>query len=304
MPAAPSGRQITLRAHDQEVTAVEVGGGLRAYTWGGRPLLDPYPEDEMASGAHGQPLLPWPNRLRDGAYDFAGGHHQTPLSEPELGNAIHGLTRWLNWVVEEEEADRARLTLTLHPQPGYPFLLRLELTYTLSAGGLVVTLDAENQGPGPLPFGAGFHPYLHPGGERVDGARLRLPAQTALEADERMLPTGSTHPVTGPGEDFLATRAIGAQVVDGCFTDLERDGDGRARVRVEGADGRAVVLWCDGAYHFLQVFTGDTLAPALRRRGLAVEPMTCPADAFRTGTGLLTLAPGARFQGRWGLTLE
>ncbi|MBO0746450.1 MAG: aldose epimerase, partial [Candidatus Dormibacteraeota bacterium] len=78
----------------------------------------------------------------------------------------------------------------------------------------------------------------------------------------------------------------------------------RARVRVEGADGRAVVLWCDGAYHFLQVFTGDTLAPALRRRGLAVEPMTCPADAFRTGTGLLTLASGARFKGRWGLTLE
>lgn len=304
MPLAPSGRQVILRAHDQEVTAVEVGGGLRAYTWGGRPLLDAYPEDEMASGAHGQPLLPWPNRLRDGAYEFAGSHHQTPLSEPELGNAIHGLTRWCNWVVEEEAADRTRLTLTLHPQPGYPFLLRLGLTYAVSPEGLTVTLEADNQGPGRLPFGAGFHPYLHPGGERVDGARLRLPARTALEVDKRMLPTGGTHPVTGPGEDFLAAREIGAQVIDCGFTDLERDPDGRARVRLEGADGRTVTLWCDGSYDFLQAFTGDTLDPALRRRGLAVEPMTCPANAFRSGTGLLTLDPGGRFRGQWGLTLE
>ncbi|MBO0703259.1 MAG: aldose epimerase, partial [Candidatus Dormibacteraeota bacterium] len=234
MPPPPSGHQVTLRAHDQELTAVEVGGGLRAYSWGGRPLLDGYAEDEMASGARGQPLLPWPNRLGGGAYDFAGAHHQTPLSEPDLDNAIHGLTRWLNWVIEEQTPERARLTMTLHPQPGYPFLLRLELTYDLSPAGLTVTLDAENAGPGPLPFGAGFHPYLHPGGEGVDGARLRLPARTALEADQRLLPTGGTHPVAGPAEDFLTEREIGGEVLDGCFTDLERDPDGLARVRLRG----------------------------------------------------------------------
>ncbi len=303
MPLAPSGRQVTLRAHDQELVVVEVGGGLRAYTWEGRPLLDPYPETDMAPGAHGQPLLPWPNRLEGGSYEFDGEHQQTPISEPELGNAIHGLTRWRNWVVEEEE-QRARLVLLLHPEPGYPFLLRLALTYSLSPEGLKVTLEAENLGPRALPFGAGFHPYLHPGGDRVDGASLRLPARTALEADQRMLPTGRTHPVAGPTEDFVAAREIGTEVVDGCFTDLERDPDGRARVRLQGADGRTVVLWCDQAYQFLQVFTGDTLAPALRRRGLAVEPMTCPANAFRSGTGLLRLDPGGRFQGEWGLALE
>lgn len=303
MALAPSGRQFTLRAHDQELTVVEVGGGLRAYTWEGRPLLDPYPEGDMAPGAHGQPLLPWPNRLDGGTYDFEGEHQQTPLSEPELGNAIHGLTRWRNWVVEEEDAQHVRLALMLHPEPGYPFLLRLALTYTLSGDGLTVTLDAENQGARPAPFGAGFHPYLHPGAERVDDARLALPVRTALEADQRMLPTGRTRPVEGPAEDFLTARAIGAQVLDGCFTDLDRDPDGRAWVRLQGGDGRTVALWCDQTYGFLQVYSGDTLAPALRRRGLAVEPMTCPANAFRTGTGLLTLDPGGRFQGRWGLTL-
>lgn len=303
MPIPSSGRQVTLRAHDQEVTVVEVGGGLRAYAWEGRPLLEAYPETEMAPGAHGQPLLPWPNRLDGGAYDFDGELQQTPISEPELGNAIHGLTRWRNWVVEEE-SQRARLVLLLHPEPGYPFLLRLALTYSLSPEGLTVTLEAENLGSGPLPFGAGFHPYLYPGGERVDAARLQLPVHTRLEVNQRMLPTGGTHPVAGPTEDFLAPREIGTEVLDGCFTDLDRDPDGRARARLQGADGRTVVLWCDEAFGFLQVFTGDTLDPALRRRSLAVEPMTCPADAFRSGTGLLRLEPGGRFEGQWGLALE
>lgn len=304
MPLPLSGRQVVLRAHDQELITVEVGGGLRAYTWGDRELLESYPETAIAPGAHGQALLPWPNRLGDGAYEFDGRHHQTPISEPELRNAIHGLTRWLNWTVDEEAPDRARLALTLHPQPGYPFLLHLALTYVLSPQGLTVTLAAENRGEGPLPFGAGFHPYLHPGGDRVDAALLQLPAHTRLEVDERMLPTGRTHPVSGATEDFLTARPVGPAVLDGVFTDLDRDADGRARVRVRGTDGRTVVLWCDSSYPFLQVFTGDTLAPALRRRSLAVEPMTCPADAFRTGTGLLRLEPGARFQGQWGLTLE
>ena len=302
MPLPPSGRQITLRAHDQELTVVEVGGGLRSYTWEGRPVLDDFPETAMAPGAHGQPLLPWPNRLDGGSYDFDGEHQQTPVSEPELGNAIHGLTRWRNWVVEEE-AQRARLVLLVHPEPGYPFLLRLALTYALSPEGLTVTLEAENLGERPLPFGAGFHPYLHPGGDQVDGATLRLPARTRLEADQRMLPTGRTHPVAGPTEDFLTARAIGSEVLDGCFTDLDRDSDGRAGVRLQGADGRTAVLWCDEAFPFLQVFTGDTLAPAQRRRGLAVEPMTCPANAFRSGVGLLRLEPGGRFRGQWGLAL-
>ncbi|MGH7910451.1 MAG: aldose 1-epimerase family protein, partial [Candidatus Dormibacteraceae bacterium] len=292
MPLPLSGRQVSLRAHDQELTVVEVGGGLRTYSCGGRPVLDAYPEEVMAPGAHGQVLLPWPNRLGGGAYDFAGVHQQTPLSEPELGNAIHGLTRWLNWSVEEAAADRATLSLTLHPQPGYPFLLELRLSYALAPEGLAVTLTARNLGAGPLPFGAGFHPYLHPGAAHVDEARLRLPAHTALEADQQLLPTGRTHAVSGPREDFRTPRRIGAEVLDGCFTDLARDPDGRARVLLAGADGRTVVLWCDTSYRFLQVFTGDTLAPELRRRGLAVEPMTCPADAFRSGDGLLRLDPG------------
>src|SRR6478609_2457105 len=43
----PSGRQYELRHGDQRAVVVEVGGGLRLYEVGGRPVLDAYAEDAM-----------------------------------------------------------------------------------------------------------------------------------------------------------------------------------------------------------------------------------------------------------------
>ena len=39
----------------------------------------------------------------------------------------------------------------------------------------------------------------------------------------------------------------------------------------------------------------------MRIRGIAVEPMTCPADAFNSGSGLIVLEPGQQWSGQWGL---
>jgi aldose 1-epimerase len=48
------------------------------------------------------------------------------------------------------------------------------------------------------------------------------------------------------------------------------------------------------------VFTGDDL-PDVARRGLAVEPMTCAPNAFRSGDGLIVLEPGETHLGSWGI---
>ena len=135
-PIPPSGRQYVIGHGDQRVVVTEVGGGLRAYTVDGQDVIDGYPEDEICSAARGAPLLPWPNRLQDGQYEFAGVTHQTPLSEPDRRNAIHGLTRWLSWTARVEEADRVVMQLLLHPQDGYPFTLSLAIEYRLSQRGL------------------------------------------------------------------------------------------------------------------------------------------------------------------------
>ena len=104
---APSGEQITITAGDQQAVVVEVGGGLRSYSVGGRELVDGYRADEMSSWGRGQILIPWPNRLQDGSYEFDGRRHQLPLNEPERRNAIHGLVRWATWTAVEQEPHRA-----------------------------------------------------------------------------------------------------------------------------------------------------------------------------------------------------
>ena len=301
MTVQPTGEQFTLRCAGAEATVVEVGGGLRSYRAGGRDLVDGYGEREMAGNARGHVLAPWPNRLRDGWYRWDGEEHQTPLSEPEKSNAIHGLVRFVPWQVVDRTSETVVLEHLLHPQPGYPFALRLQVAYALSPAGLRVRTTATNEGDVPLPYGEGHHPYLAAGaGLHVDDCTLVAPGATRLETDERALPTGAV-PVAGTPFDLRAGRPIGDLVIDHCFTDLARDDDGLAWVRLTGPDGRGTAVWLDAAYSHLQLFTGDVVAEPRRRRGLAVEPMTCPPNAFATSESVLRLEPGQSTTGTWGI---
>jgi aldose 1-epimerase len=300
----PSGSQYCIRHGDQRATVVQVGGTLREYEVSGFPVLDGFAAHEVATAARGQPLMPWPNRLADGRYELEGETHQLPLSEPARRNAIHGLVRWAGWEALEAAAARVRLGHLLWPQPGYPFALALELAYELGEGGLTVTMTAENVGRRPAPFGAGQHPYVRAELGAVDASLLRIPARRWLEVDERQIPTGRRLSVSATAFDFSRLRPIGGLRLDTAFTELDRDPDGRARVTLERADGgRRVTVWMDDGFDYLMVFSGDTLAPAERRRSLAVEPMTCAPDAFNNGLGLRLLAPGERVSARWGIAV-
>ena len=91
--------------------------------------------------------------------------------------------------------------------------------------------------------------------------------------------------------------------LDTAYGRLVRGEDGRAVVVLTDPERDAAVrLWVDEAYRYLMVHTGDEVHAAQRRRGaLAVEPMTCPPEAFRTGADVVELEPGASWRGRWGL---
>ena len=297
---SPSGEQITITAGDQQAVVVEVGGGLRSYSAGGRELIDEYNADEMSSSGRGQVLIPWPNRLQDGSYEFDGRRHQLPLNEPERRNAIHGLVRWATWAVAEQESHRAVMKHVLHPQPGYPFTLGISVEYALSESGLRVRTTAKNLGPDPCPYGSGAHPYLTLG-TPIDDLTLHVPARSVLQSDERRLPVGSES-VGGTEYDFQQPRRIGSTKLDHAFTDLKRDQDGLARVELRDPDrGMQVSLWVDQSYRYLMIFSGDSL-PNFNRRGLAVEPMTCPPNAFRSGEALVRLEPSASLTSTWGIT--
>ena len=302
LPRAPSGDQIGIGYGDQRAVVVEVGGGLRTYSVGGRELLDGYGADEMSSSGRGQVLLPWPNRICDGSYEFEGRRHQLPIDDVDEQDAIHGLARWAAWRVGEHEPNRVVMQHRIHPQPGYPFSLEVSIEYLVSGEGLRVRTTATNVGADPCPYGCGSHPYLSVGTEVVDSVTLRAPGRTFLLSDDRGIPVGSES-VEGTEYDFRQPRQIAATRLDNAFTDLERDRDGLAGVSLSDSDGNSLTLWVDASYRYLMLFTGDPL-PDVNRRSLAVEPMTCPPNAFRSGEALIRLDPGSSFTSTWGITSE
>jgi aldose 1-epimerase len=154
----------------------------------------------------------------------------------------------------------------------------------------------RNDGDRDAPFGAGFHPYLSVGADADGGiadAELHVPARTELLVDGG-LPSGGTRPFDG------AVGRIGDRALDTPLTDLVRDDDGWARVRLRGAAGE-LELGVDAAWSWLQVYSGETLPAGERRRSLAVEPMTCPPNALADGVDLVVLAPGETWSGSWTL---
>lgn len=303
MTGCPSGEQFEIVFGDQQAAIVEVGGGVREYDVGGRPVLDPYPVDAMCDGAHGAPLIPWPNRLGDGRYRFDGVDHRVGLTEPEKANAIHGFLRWRSWHAVERDAARVVMATTLHPLTGYPFALDVRIAYELGDDGLTVTTTAINNGAEACPYGAGHHPYLSPGTGLINRCTVELDARTRVTTDrERQLPTG-TEDVAGTRFDFSGGKRLGDAEIDDAFTDLARDESGRAWVRMTAPDGSCAALWVDEHYPYLELYTGDTLAPDRRRLGLGAEPMTCPPNALQSGEQAIRLEPGESATTRWGCQL-
>jgi aldose 1-epimerase len=297
----PSGKQFEIRSGDQRAVATEVGATLRAYEVKDVAVLDGFSTGEFAPGGRGQVLAPWPNRL-GGRYTYGGREGNAALDEPERGNAIHGLVRWLEWQALSHTESAVALGCRLHPQPGYPWHLEMRVEYSLDEQGMTVTTEATNDSDSAAPFGVGFHPYLTVGTPSVDSALLMIPAKQRLVADERALPVGTAQ-LAGTEFDFTDERAIGSTRLDTDYTDLVPDADGRiAAVLSTPNRDREVSLWAEAAYRHLMVFTGDTLEPPARRKSIAIEPMTCPPDALRSGIDLIRLEPGESWRARWGIT--
>jgi aldose 1-epimerase len=301
----PSGTQYRLAHGDQRVTVVEVGAAVREYRVGDREIFQSYPEHDVSWAYHGSVLLPWPNRIRDGRYEFDGEDQQVALSEPSRHNAIHGLVAWMLWTPLEQTPASITLGCRIFPSPGYPFRLDTRVSYELGDEGLVVTTTSTNDGDRACPYALGFHPYVSAGvGKTLDDCTLHVDASRRLLVDDRLIPVGRDEPVDGTAYDFLREQPLAGRVLDTGFTDVIADPEGRSWVRVASSDGHTVEVWADPSFGFWQVYTGDELPASLARRSLAVEPMTAATNAFQSGQGLRRLEPGESVTTRWGARLR
>lgn len=312
MNSPRSGTQYLLTAGPYEAHIASVGATVRRLTHAGRDLIVPFDADVVRPAYRGALLAPWPNRIVDGRYTFAGVQRQVALTEPDRGHALHGLAAWLDYRAVARQSDRVTMAATIEPQQGYPWRLRIESRFVLGADGLSQTVRATNECAELAPFGTGAHPYLVAGAASLDDWTLSLPAaHVLLVTAERLSPRGLSPVEVDPDRfDFRVPRQVGDVQIDHAFTDLRRDADGTAAVRLIDRDGAGVEMSWGTSCDWVQIHTADLPGGPGRpghRVGLAVEPMTCAPDAFNSArydydTGLLTIEPGRTVTASWHLT--
>ena len=304
-------------ACDESTAAISpIGASLVRFSVGDRPIVVPM------NAFDGAVLAPWPNRIDGGRFDFAGDSHQLPITEPERNTALHGLVADVEWSVVERTESTVSLKYALEPTEGYPFEFSLQVDFELAEAELRMRARALNTGSAPAPFGFGFHPWLSGGaGELVDEAQLVIPAAHWNETNERLIPTGVRPFDDGTAvpadhvsddsacmvcKDFRALRLICGTVLDDAFGQPRRGDDGWSRARLKGTDLREVVVGMGPGFRTWQACTGDGLDEDLARRAIAIEPMTCPPNAFAAGEAGVdfdVVAPGDELVVEWSIVL-
>ncbi|MGN8026681.1 aldose 1-epimerase family protein [Microbacterium sp. 22242] len=298
--STPTGVQIHLASGGVRAQLSQVGASLRHLVVDGTTVVPPYPEDQPAPACAGVVLVPWPNRVRDGIWIDGDETRALAITEPKLHNASHGLLRYTAYEIADQADDTVLLRADVVPQTGYPYLLETSVRYTLGAEGITTEHTIVNRASSAAPVAIGAHPYVTIGGTDPRELRLRIPAETYFETDDRMLPVGES-PVS-EGTDLRAPRRLADLQLDTGFANLHRDDDGLVRSTLTAPDGRVATLWQGEGMDYLQAYT-NTRFPG-QDLVVALEPMTAPAEAFNSGRGLRRLEPGERWTVQWGITLS
>lgn len=284
---------------------------LRLLAVDGLHLVEPTASTEPAPGAAGAVLAPWPNRVEGARWTLDGVERRLPVGDPENGHANHGLLLDRDWDVVEHTDGAVVLRTVLEPSPGYPFRLELTTRYALDPGnpgsagsglGVSVQHEAVNRSAEAAPFALGAHPYLCVGDRPGDELTLTIDAERALVLDEGWIPRGE-RAVEGTRWDLRGGRRLTEIDPHSGYTALRSRG-GRVLHRLEAPDGAAVELWADAVFGWVQVYRATGFATDRGvRSALAVEPMSAPPNALRTGRGLHWIGPGKAWRAGWGIRL-
>ena len=264
--------------------------------------------DPALTGAAGPPfaagivLVPWPNRVEDGRWWLDGIEQRLEITEPELGHANHGLLAAEAYRIERRDVGAVALAATIRDAPGYPFSLDTRVEYRLTATGVTVSHTIENVGPEDAPVAVGAHPYLRLGDVPTADLTLVMHADRAFDLDHAHIPR-SSFDVAGTPFDLRGGVRIAQAVRHAAYAGFSPTGD-VIRHELRAPDGRAVQLWSDPDFAYAQVFITERFpAAGGERMAVAVEPMTAPPNALRTGEALRWLSPGESWTVSWGIAL-
>ncbi|MFD0705123.1 aldose 1-epimerase family protein [Alloscardovia venturai] len=295
------GNEYTIHAGDYSAVITEQGAGLERLDWNGKELIVPFDPDDPVSACRGQLLIPYPNRIEDGEYEFEGNKYLFPIDEHERNNSIHGLGYRYPWKLVSLTDSSITLSWRTPNLASYPFDLYVETTYTVDAeAGLSVTVSACNNDKKNAPWALAQHPWLangehHTTTEEIEAdnaaCRLTIPAKTHVIASERLLPAG-LEDVEGTRFDLRHGNELGMQEFDDAWTDVEYNAQGTVTATFLRPDGVEISLSGDKTITSFQVCNGYGWDAEKKPQGVAVEPQTAYANAFRSGKDLIVIKPG------------
>ncbi|OQB06546.1 MAG: Aldose 1-epimerase [bacterium ADurb.Bin212] len=301
---------VELNYHNQTLRINCRGGGIAEYyvEKDGRreDIVYGYCEESDYDGGMGDILSPFPGRVDKGEYTYNGEGYKLQGFEENNGNPLHVFVRELEWQVAKTSDNQITSTLDVlvdkFAKNGYPFGLKYQIIYTLKVGGLHIKTVVKNTDEKIAPFGIGYHPYFSVARE-VDEMVWKVPAESLVEFDQNLKPTGKIIPVNETDLDFREGGKIGNKEIDNCFTGLIRDENGIFTSTLSSKDGQKVIeIWQNESYPYFQTYSADTIDENNYRKAMALEPQSCCGYAINMPElGLVDLEPGSEFRGEWGI---
>ena len=240
----------------------------------------------------GSVLAPWPNRIKDGRYSFNDEMFELPINEKSKNNALHGLVAHSDWQIISSSESSITLEHILDMPKIYPGKLKLQIKYEFIDNYLEIKIDALNIGNKKAPYGVSIHTYFVAGQNLKNNQLfLQLPSSEFMQVDlERLLPLG-IEKVDSTEFDFRILKQISNLFIDHAF---KADTDLPPRVRLINESKLGVELEFDESTKWIQVHTADRDGKEDARMAIAIEPMSCPPDAFNSALDLITLEPNER----------
>ncbi|AVI50986.1 hypothetical protein C5O00_07275 [Pukyongia salina] len=260
------------------------GGSIQELVVNNKPIIEGVTSNKAGQKKYLQMcnsaiLFPFPNRIKHGRYRFMDKTHSLPVNEPTNNNAIHGIVYTKSFKVISFTENSISLSYIHQGSTGFPFPFSIELHYTFYLQNIELKVLVRNTGDSSFPFGIGWHPYFHT--EDQSETIIRFSSDTIYEVDDQMIPVRSKQ------EEFKELKLEKAEI-DNAFQLNNTD------VRLIAPKYKLKLQVPDDSY--LQLFTPD------HRGSVAIEPISCIADAFNNRIGLKVLQPGKKFS--WPLSLK
>lgn len=250
--------------------------------------------EQIQNDFRGTKLSPFPNRIKDGSYNYDGIDYNLNPNFPNEGHAIHGLLYDKEFSITYQTSNQLELEYDYDGSiVGYPFPYLIKIAYSLVGDELSCTTYIKNKGVRTLPIGDGFHPYLKLD-HQINQLNLKLPIVDLIEVDDRMIPNGKRSSFS----DFNMISKIAETVLDSCFSIQDT---GQIATTVISNDKLRINLWQEtgeNKYNFIQIYTPPD------RSCIAWEPMTCPPDVLNNKIDLIELEPNQEIKLSFGIQVS